>query len=71
MIPTDPFKTYTSKKGKEYRVIGVEKLEETIIFNDDKKPFWCWEVSIEYLETKQRLKLIYDYEEILIKKSLY
>ena len=70
MIPTDPFKTYTSPKGKEYRVTGVEKLEDTKKWINNSFS-WCWEVSIEYLETKQRLKLIYDYKEKVIKKSLY
>ena len=66
MIPTDPFKTYTSPKGLNYRVTGVEKLEDTIKFINSQ-PYWCWEVSIEYLESKKLAKITYSHEEKVIK----
>jgi len=66
MIPTNPFKTYTSPKGLEYRVTGLEKLEDTIKFIG-REPHWCWEVSIQYLESKKRVKITYSHEKKVIK----
>lgn len=39
MIPTNPHTTYKSNTGREYRVIGVEKMDN-----------FLWKISIVYLD---------------------
>lgn len=56
-IPTNPFKTYTSPKGRDFMVTGIEKLPIT----------GNWRIHVKFLDTGEFKALVYDYYEKLIR----
>ena len=63
---TNPFKIYTSPKGHQYRVTGVEKIEDSRSWIDGTLKF-NWIVTIYYINLKNFKRLVYDYQDNLKK----
>ena len=64
---TNPYETYNSPKGLDYRVTGVEKVEGSERWINGVLRYH-WLVSICFLNSDKRLTLEYDYNEKIIKK---
>lgn len=63
---TNPFETYTSPKGHQYRVTGIEKIEESGSWINGTLKY-NWIVTIYYTSLKKFARLVYDYQDKLIK----
>ena len=63
----NPYETYKSPKGLDYRVTGVEKVEGSERWINGVLKYH-WLVSICFLNSDKRLTLEYDYNEKIIKK---
>lgn len=61
---SNPFKTYTSPKNRPYRVVSIEKIQNTTkwIKRQEKSLF---KVLIKYLDNDTMLWLLFDYNDKL------
>ena len=64
---TNPFATYTSPKGLDYRVTGIEKVEGSERWINGVLKY-NWITSICFIESDERISLEYDYSEKVIRK---
>jgi len=48
-IPLNPHITYTSPKGRNFRVIGIEKMHKTVRWIGRTKKY-CWKITIKFLD---------------------
>lgn len=64
-LPTDPNKTYTSPKGRDFRVSGVEMLPETEKWIGRVLKYH-WRVTIVFLDDGKFEKLLYGYSDEFI-----
>lgn len=60
----DPNQIYTSPKGREFRVVSIERVEgsEKWINRQQKSK---WRVLIKYLDNDRMLWLYFDYSDVL------
>lgn len=66
MLYNNPHTTYTSPKGKEFRVTGIEKIEDSDKWvNGELK--YEWIVNIRYIEDNSSAKLHYNHYDKIIK----
>ena len=63
----NPYETYKSPKGLDYRVTGIEKVEESERWINGVLKYH-WITSICFIESDERISLEYDYSEKVIKK---
>ena len=63
----NPYETYKSPKGLDYRVTGIEKVEGSERWINGVLRYHLL-VSICFLNSDKRLTLEYDYNEKVIKK---
>ena len=63
----NPYETYKSPKGLDYRVTGFEKVEGSERWiNGILKYHWI--TSICFIKSDERISLEYDYSEKVIRK---
>lgn len=65
-IPTNPHKIYTSPKGRDYRVIGIENSNPKW-FNRTKK--YMWTIRIKFLDDGTCSDLHYGHNDKLLQVS--
>ena len=63
----NPYETYKSPKGLDYRVTGVEKVEGSERWINGVLKYH-WITSICFIESDERISLEYDYSEKVIRK---
>ena len=69
MLYNDPHKTYTSPQDKrDFRVVSVGKHQEVQEKWIDGVLKFYSEVVIQFLDNKERITLVYDFNDKLIKK---
>ena len=67
-MPLNPHITYTSPRGREYRIISIEKVPETSKWID-RAEHWHWKITIKYLDTGELKELYYDWNDKLYRTS--
>ena len=63
----NPYETYKSSKGLDYRVTGIEKVEGSERWINGVLKYH-WITSICFIESDERISLEYDYSEKVIRK---
>lgn len=66
MFPNNPNKTYTSPKGRPFRVSAVSKVEDSEKFINGSYRYH-WEVLIKFLDDGSWAKMLYGYNDEFIK----
>jgi hypothetical protein len=69
-IPTNPHQTYTSPKGRQFRVISVEKIPNTEKWIGRVEK-WHWIATIKMLDNGEIKKIECDYNDNVIKINKY
>ena len=64
-IPTNPHITYTSPKGRPFRVSGVSKVEDSEKWINGSYRYH-WEVLIKFLDDSSWAKMLYGYSDEFI-----